>query len=100
MDCEMVRGICGWFFRYVLCTSAANARGYESSREWLGTQVGVGLKDRSALAQVCIVNSNEEIVYLTYVQTKEQVAGACLVSSPVSRGAAPPVLYPCRLSAQ
>eukprot|EP01138_Halocafeteria_seosinensis_P001867 gb/GECG01001910.1/.p1 GENE.gb/GECG01001910.1/~~gb/GECG01001910.1/.p1 ORF type:complete len:320 (+),score=41.94 gb/GECG01001910.1/:1-960(+) len=35
--------------------------------------VGVGTKSRSALAQVCIVNFNEEIVYLKYVQTIEGV---------------------------
>lgn len=36
-------------------------------------QVGVGTKSRSALAQVCLVNVHEEIIYLKYVQTIEGV---------------------------
>ena len=38
-------------------------------------QVGVGNHDRSALAQVCIVNFYGETIYLKYVKTLEKVAG-------------------------
>lgn len=36
--------------------------------------VGVGPKDRSVLAQICVVNYDCEVIYSTYVQPQEKVA--------------------------
>lgn len=41
--------------------------------------VGVGPKQKSALAQVCVVNYLKQVVYCKYVKPKEKVTGMCRV---------------------
>ena len=53
---------------------------------WMcASQVGVGPEKRSALAEVCVVNFDGDVVYHRYVKPQEKVTGTSERLSPTAR---------------